>query len=653
MLLPALLVGLPLLWRCGGPSAEGRTPADPSEASRAPGGGYWAQVDSVAYVGQETCGICHPGQHARYPHTGMGRSFGPATRDRSDADFTGHPVVRDADRDLAYRPFWRGDSLVVAEFRVRDGDTVHYREETVDHVIGSGHHTNSHLIERNGYLFQAPVTYYTQEGRWDLAPGFGGGFSSRFDRPIQRECITCHNGLPDPVPGSLNAYAAIPAGIDCERCHGPGAEHVRQKLAGRLVDTAVAIDYTIVHPGKLPLDAQLDLCQRCHLQGVAVLRDGASWFDFRPGDRITEHWDVFLPDFGAAVPGAESADAGGFLMASQAERLRESPCFTATGGFGCITCHNPHVTVRETPRALFNRPCHSCHGGGEDCGLAVAERAASANDCSSCHMPRTGAVDIPHVTITDHRVTVPGRRPPPGEARFAGLDCLTDPSPEALTRARGTLRFFEAFQPDPALLDTAAYWLGRAAAEGADPDALLRARLHWAWLREDHATGAALVDGRRPEAWTDAWACYRAGECLLAAAGAARALPWFARAAELLPRHPDFLLKRGNAEALAGRTAEAEASYRSALRLDERLVEAHANLGFLELQSGRGPSAEGHLRRACALDPDYLPARLHLAQWLALDGRADEARSLARRLLEAHPAAPEVRALAERVGAGT
>jgi hypothetical protein len=48
-------------------------------------------------------------------------------------------------------------------------DTVHQRFEKVSYIVGSGQHTNSHIININGYLHQAPITFYTQKGKWDLS----------------------------------------------------------------------------------------------------------------------------------------------------------------------------------------------------------------------------------------------------------------------------------------------------------------------------------------------------------------------------------------------------------------------------------------------------------------------------------------------------
>ncbi len=601
--------------------------------------GYWGHVDTIGYVGMSTCASCHPSHHQSYLRTGMGRSFGLASRERSDADYSAHPRVYDEQLNLYYQPFWRRDTLFIAEFRLDGKDTVHYLEERIRYVIGSGQHTNSHLIERDGYLYQAPITFYTQDGRWDMAPGFEGGHNSRFARMIQSECMTCHNGLPDPVTTSLNAFHTVPNGIDCERCHGPGAEHVRQKLAGLSVDTANHIDYSIINPARLSLELQIDLCQRCHLQGVSVLNEGSDWYDFLPGHRIREHWNVFLPDF--------EGQEGEFLMASQAERLRRSACFISSGEISCMTCHNPHVSVKETAREVFNKPCRSCHEQGDDCSAGMALRLQNQDDCSNCHMPRSGSVDIPHVTITDHKVSIPGRSVP-AQAEFRGLECLTDENPSAITMGKAYLSFYEAFSNRSAMLDSARHYLNRAKSEQLAEGEWLRNMLHLHYLADEYDQASALLEGLEPQQWNDAWSCYRAGECLMIRGDQARALDWLSRSVELLPAHPEFRLKQANALALLGRMPEALSAYETVLSQDRRSVSAWSNLGFLKLQQSDLVQGERFLLEAARLDPDYLPARLHLAQLYKIQNRQAPADSLMRHLLKHHSAAEEVQQLAQR-----
>ena len=176
--------------------------------------------------------------------------------------------------------FGRQDSLYIKEFRLGEEskDTVYQRNQYVKYIVGSGQHTNSHIFDDNGFLYQAPITFYTQKGIWDLAPGFEGGFSSRFNRMIGLECMTCHNALPNFVQGSENKYLKVPNGINCERCHGPGELHVKEKLANNIIDTSKYVDYTIVNPKRLPRPTASQSLQTlspsrdCSLEGQQKLR---------------------------------------------------------------------------------------------------------------------------------------------------------------------------------------------------------------------------------------------------------------------------------------------------------------------------------------------------------------------------------------------
>ncbi|HMR43691.1 MAG TPA: pilus assembly protein TadD, partial [Saprospiraceae bacterium] len=143
---------------------------------------YLNLADSVAYVGMQTCRSCHQNIYETFIHTGMGQSFDLATRDKSAATYGEHALVYDKKSDFYYRPYFRDSVLFIEEFRLENGDTVHKRTEQMAYIIGSGQHTNSHILNINGYIFQAPITFYTQKGRWDMAPGFGTGKNERFSR---------------------------------------------------------------------------------------------------------------------------------------------------------------------------------------------------------------------------------------------------------------------------------------------------------------------------------------------------------------------------------------------------------------------------------------------------------------------------------------
>ncbi|MCB0431167.1 MAG: tetratricopeptide repeat protein [Flavobacteriales bacterium] len=645
-LILTVLTGLVVaLSRC----SEGNAPLIQPEPS-----GYAALTDTVRYVGMETCRQCHESVYQTFIHTGMGQSFGLATREKSAADFT-KATIYDRWHDLYYHAFWRNDSMFVREYRLKGNDTIHAREEHVSYVIGSGQHTNSHMINTHGYVTQAPMTFYTQEQRWDLPPGFENGQNSRFDRKIGLECMTCHNGYPEMVFGSENKYKVVKNGIDCERCHGPGSAHVKAKQSGKLVDISKEIDYSIVNPAKLPGDLQIDLCQRCHLQGNAVLNPGKSFLDFKPGMHLKDVMNVFVARY--------ENDDDAFIMASHADRLHQSKCYLSTSAhpdttamrgdrqqLTCVTCHNPHVSVKVTGRDVFNGKCMQCHGEQQ-----IHVEKVGSGDCVGCHMPRSGSIDIPHVRITDHRIQIPdrtGSKTTDGEkGRFLGLACVNNPDVDRITLARAYLNHFERFDPKRYLLDSAEVLLRGSMTEKNfnDKVRLLYLRQDFAGVKKlaNEAGDSLLNNWLTAKSWDndDAWTAYRVGESYHQASDPNRAsedfkksFMLFQRAVYLAPYVPDFRNKLGVAALLVGDVKQAFDAFASTLQENPNNVQAYSNLGFLNLSRRDDPeTALRYYKKAISLDPDDVPLLLNLAGLYIYQKKFDEARQVVKDVLVRHP----------------
>ena len=610
-------------------------------------GQYLNLAPEVQYVGMNTCKTCHSNVHATFIHTGMGRSFDMASLEKTAATFGDHALVYDTASNLYYKPFFRDSAMYVLEFRLEGGDTVHQRLERIDYIVGSGQHTNSHIVDFNGYVYQAPVTYYTQEGRWDMAPGFRGD-NIRFGRLLTTECITCHNNLPGFVEGSLNKYSSMPRGIECERCHGPGEIHVREKLKGQIVDTSQFIDYSIVNPRKLPRDLQMDLCQRCHLQGVAVLDEGKSYFDFRPGMKLSDVFNVYLPRY------TNSHER--FIMASQADRLRLSPCYLKSE-MTCITCHNPHRSVESTSHEQFNHACINCHGGRREaaCSAPMAGRQKEADDCSGCHMPRSGSIDIPHVNITDHyisRSNIRGRREAdkaPGEPRFLGLQILTKDKATPLEMARGYIALFDKYISSPLMLDSAQWYLEQSKQPLPEK---LKTLVHYYFAREDYSSIVQLAQKQQPGQLADGWTAYRMGEAYYKLGDFPHALAFYQRATEQMPYGLDFQEKLGATYIQLQQLPQAIETLEWVLKENPKRPVALTNLGFAYALQGQFVKAEGLYGQAIGLDPDYEQALINKAALRLAQHDQEAARKLIRRVLNINPDNEQARAVWGRLSQG-
>lgn len=604
---------------------------------------YLNHHDTVKYVGMEQCRACHNPIYETFIETGMGQSFGVASRQKSAAKFGKHYVVKDRFSNLSYYSYWAGDSMYIMEFRLEGKDTVHKRIERVDYIIGSGQHTNSHMMNINGFVYQLPMTWYAQKGRWDLPPGYEDGNNVRFNRTIGLECMSCHNAMPRFVPNSMNKYVSVPGGIDCERCHGPGELHVREKVAGNYVDTATRIDYTIVNPRKLSWELQIDVCQRCHLQGNAVLKNGKDFSDFRPGKKLSDFIDIYMPKY------KDCEDE--FIMASHAQRLQMSKCFIATAGqdgsehagaLTCISCHNPHVSVKVTGKQVFNNSCGKCHSPAKNntCTASPASQKAAGYNCVQCHMPRSGTVDIPHVTVTDHWIRVPATRSEKMKVKeFAGIYCINNNRSDDETRGRAYIGHFEKFSGERSSIDSAARYLDMPPVKSTD------ALIHLWYVKGDYERIVRAAASLKPAGETNPWLCYRVGRAYFHNGNLDIAEAWYRQAVSLAPENLDFINALGTLYADRKEDEKALRVLGSSLDRNPRQSEPLTNIGFVYARQQQYEKALAYYDQALALDPDLEQALLNKAAVLNILKRKPEARKLLQRLLRKDPRNTMVRQL--------
>ncbi len=644
-------------------NCETRTEVSSVE-QKIPDSTYLNHSDSARYVGMNTCKLCHQGIYNTFINTGMGKSFDIATKLKSSGDFK-NATFFDKENDLHYKAFWDKDSLFIKEFR-KGEDTTCQRTEQVNYIIGSGQHTNSHIQNVNGYLNQMPMTFYTQKQKWDLPPGFENGMNTHFTRKIGLECMSCHNGYPDFVMGSENKYNFVPNGIDCERCHGPGSIHVNQKQRGIKVDTSKQIDYSIVNPSKLPIDLQFDICQRCHLQGNTVLKNNHSFYDFKPGQKLSDHMSVFLPKY-------NNADDE-FIMASHADRLKQSACFIKSleklktknalkpykGAMTCITCHNPHVSVSEINDSHFNDACKNCHYSGGTSELMCTEKSVvkagsskkghdpyQSINCVNCHMPSSGSIDIPHVTVHDHYIRKPITKKEKDKIKeFIGLYAINEKDPSAKTKARAYIQQYEKFEQNKAYLDSAKKYLSSKTKE--DIKANFHDLIQLSFMTQNFKQIISYVETIGEESCykqlhnlsydnKDAWACYHIAEAFYNADQRKRSLTWFDKACTLAKYNLDFKIKFGTTLAQGNLIKEAEQQFLLVIKENPKKASAYTNLGYLKLLQGKGNEALANYNKALALEPDSESALLNLAGYYVSVNNKPKAIELIKQILKKNP----------------
>jgi tetratricopeptide (TPR) repeat protein len=473
-----------------------------------------------------------------------------------------------------------------------------------------------------------PLTFYAQLKKWDLPPGFDAGNNTRFSRKIGLECMSCHNSFPEIVLGSENKYTNIPNGIGCERCHGPGSEHVKRKMNGELIDTSKYIDYSIVNPAKLSIDLQFDVCQRCHLQGNTVLKDGKTFVDFKPGKKLSDYMTVFLPKY----KNAEDE----FIMASHADRLKQSKCFIQSvdskkeekslrpykNGLTCVTCHNPHVSVKKVDANNFNTSCKSCHSKNNDCSLAIDKRNLNKNNCVNCHMPQSGSIDIPHVTVHDHWI----RKPLPKEKiaktrEFIGLFAINEKQADKITRAKAFIQQYEKFTPQKYYLDSAQALLKSV---DVNLEQALDVFTHLYFIQNNFnelinlttKLGVDVVLNKKLNTVSttnkDAWISYRIGEAYFSVQEYSMAEKFYANSIRLAPYILDFQNKYGSALLKQEKIIPAKKTFEFIINQDPKHTQALLNLAFIYETENNLKKSEELLLASLKFDPDYEQAWINI-----------------------------------------
>lgn len=631
------VLGLFVLWSCN------RKP----EFYVFEGTNYLNHNDTVKYIGSEACKECHIENYTTYMITGMGMSFDKSSKMKSSSVLGPDSIIYDPYKDLYYHPYWAGDTLLmIMEYRLKDGDTIHKRVEYVDFIVGSGQHTNSHIFVTNGYAHQIPFTFYTQKGILDFPPGFEDGYNGRFERSTGLECISCHNGYPDLVLGSENKYTHIPQGIDCERCHGPGEVHAKFAEEEKIVDTSKHIDYAIVTPSKLTKKLANDICARCHLQGTMVLKEGVDFYTWLPGMPLEEYMEIFMPVFEG---GKED-----FIMASHYERFTQSRCFLESDGdYSCIECHNPHITHKATPQEKYNKTCLNCHKTNVNyCTESIAARKKENDNCVVCHMRQSGSRDIPHVLTHDHKISTP---PTPEELKterlFKGLVASNNIVSDSFTIARGYIREFETYHPDLQYLDSAEIYL-KLDEEPYSPFKF-NTVVNYYFLRKDHQSIRGLTEKYRistvlNEFLTeiefnnfDAWTAYRIGQAYENHNETTTAKLFYEKAVNLAKYNLEFQNKYGSILTVQGKLLQAQKIFEFIVNEDPNYASAHVNLGYVSLLLGRTDLAKQEYDIALHLNPDHLMGLMNMAGLNMYLGNDMEARHYIDRTLVVDPENPQ------------
>jgi predicted CXXCH cytochrome family protein len=595
-----------------------------------------SSLSSRGYVDAKLCYGCHASISAAYLHTGMGRSFGKPAAANTVEDYSANNRFYHAASGTWFEMVMRGGEYFQRRYQIGYGGApTNVAEDRVDYYVGSANHARCYLHRTSsGGLVQLAVTWYAENGgAWAMSPGYDSPDQWYSQRGVPYECLFCHNAYSD-VPatyrrrGDPQTYPAVlPEGIDCQRCHGPGENHVR---AAQAKDSKPEdLRRTIVNPARLSAGRQLEICLQCHLETTSrnlpesIVRFDRAPFSYQPPEPLGD-FKIF---FDRAPAGRENES---FEIAHSAYRLRESQCFLrSNGALTCITCHNLHDTPASSRTAgTYNGVCLRCHS------LANGKHTSDP-DCVTCHMPKRRTDDVVHAVMTDHLIQ---RNRPAGvllaarkerdtsdAAQYRGevVPYYPDPLPK---NAENELYVAIAQVRDRSNLPGGIPRLARAidAAKPLRPEPYFELAEA---LRAQHQSEKAVAAYQE--------ALHRDPEYLAALVGLgtaydelgrrAQAADVLRRAARAAPSDARTWNSLGALEFRLGRASQAHAAYEKAVALDPEMPEPRSGLGLVLAQSGDRSGAEKQFREAIRILPNYGNAHRNLGNLLAAAGDLPQA----------------------------
>jgi predicted CXXCH cytochrome family protein len=334
------------------------------------------------YVGSATCQRCHAPIYERWSKTRMANVV---------TDPKQHPEVVIPD-------FNRADPLLT--FKLSD----------VAFVYGTKW--------KQRYFTKIGNDYFPLGAQWDVTHRLWRAYmvqpntdwwvpfypADNMKRPTGPLCDGCHS-----VNYNVQTKSVAEWNVGCERCHGPGSDHVRRPGPN-----------TIVNPARLDFVHANDTCIQCHSQGQPLQNPIAGqYYDwpvgFHQGGSLRDFWKLEEQKLGETTF-MHFPDGTAHKNRMQGNDFVQSVMYTR--GVTCFSCHDVHGTGNNADLVKpVGQLCTTCHGPTSPNGPHAATieehthhaRGSAGSECVNCHMPKIEQT-IADVNVRSHtfRFITPG-----------------------------------------------------------------------------------------------------------------------------------------------------------------------------------------------------------------------------------------------------
>jgi predicted CXXCH cytochrome family protein len=376
-----------------------------------------APSSTASYVGSAACKTCHPATYERWSKTRMANVV---------TDPKVHPEV------------------IIPDL-TKPNPLVTFKKEDIAFVYGTKW--------KQRYFQKVGDDYFPFGAQWDVthqmwraynAPN-GSDWWTKFypqansGRPTGTLCDGCHS-----VNYNIQTKAVTEWNVGCEKCHGPGSEHVRKPSSGN-----------IVNPARLDYVQANNVCIQCHSQGQPLTNPiQGKYYDwpvgFHVGLDLKNFWRLEDHKLGE-TSFTHFADGTAHKNRMQGNDFVTSLMYNH--GVTCFSCHDVHGTQNNAdllkPASVM---CLECHGPQSPNGPRTPtieahthHRAGSAgNECIGCHMPKIEQT-IADISVRSHTF----KFIPPEETETLKVpnSCNTCHADKTTQWTKDTLKTWREFSP--------------------------------------------------------------------------------------------------------------------------------------------------------------------------------------------------------------
>jgi predicted CXXCH cytochrome family protein len=330
-------------------------------------------AESARYVGSEACEKCHEEIYAHWKKTPMAN------------------VVRD--------PRTHPEAIIPD---LHTNPLTKFTKEQVALVYGS--------VWKQRYFTKIGDDYFPEGAQWDVThkvwrPYFVANGTDwwstlyppdNMQRPTGPTCDGCHS-----VDYNIHTKQVAEWNVGCERCHGPGSEHVAHPSRANTLNPA-RMDYVRAN----------DTCIQCHSQGRPLTSPiEGKYYDwpvgYHAGLKLDDFWQLEEHKLGETTF-THFPDGTAHKNRMQGNDFVQSVMYRR--GITCFSCHDVHGTENYAQlRKPVDKLCLDCHGPMSPNGPRTAtleehthhKKDSPGSQCVACHMPKI-ATTIADVKVRSH-----------------------------------------------------------------------------------------------------------------------------------------------------------------------------------------------------------------------------------------------------------